>query len=95
MYKIFSAPGECLIINKAKNHQMTLIRRGEKIALKYVAPLDFDETTQSVIPKLVNVQNFIKKLKLRFMYCLGVILFIQCRFKVEQTSLDIIRRSSS
>ena len=71
MYKIFSAPGECLIINKAKNHQMTLIRRGEKIALKYVAPLDFDETSQSVIPKLVNVQNFIKKLKSRCIYCLG------------------------
>ena len=50
---------------------MTLIRRGEKIALKYVAPLDFDETTQSVIPKLVNVQNFIKKLKSRCIYCLG------------------------
>ena len=44
---------------------MTLVRRGEKIALNYVAPMDFDERTQSVIPKLANVQNFIKRLKNR------------------------------
>ena len=44
---------------------MTLIRRGEKIALNYVAPMDFDERAQSVIPKVANVQNFIKRLKAR------------------------------
>ena len=44
---------------------MTLIRRGEKIALKFVAPMDYDENTQTVIPKLANVQNFIKRLKSR------------------------------
>ena len=54
-----------MVINKVLGYQMTLVRRGEKIALNYVAPLDFDERTQSVIPKLANVQNFIKRLKNR------------------------------
>ena len=61
----FSVPGECLVINKVLGYQMTLVRRGEKIALNYVAPFDFDERTQSVVPKLANVQNFIKRLKNR------------------------------
>ena len=61
----FSVPGECLVINKVLGYQMTLVRRGEKIALNYVAPMDFDERTQSVVPKLANVQNFIKRLKNR------------------------------
>ena len=57
-------PGECLVIDK--NHgQMTLIRRGEKIALKYIAPLDFDQDHHRVYSKSCNVLNFIKRLKNR------------------------------
>lgn len=56
---------ECLIINKFQNGRMSLIRRSEVIALNYVAPLDFDQGNQTVIPKTVNVNNFIRKLKAR------------------------------
>jgi len=57
--------GECLVIEKLNNFKMTLIRRGEKIALKYVAPDDFDETAHRVIPDAAHVRNFIAKLKNR------------------------------
>ena len=61
---ILPTTGECLIIDKS-TFKMELIRRGEKIALHYVAPLDFDEENQTVIGKVSNVTSFIKRLKSR------------------------------
>ena len=61
---ILPCPGECLIIDKM-NGKMTLIRRGEQIALKYISPLDFDEEHHRVYSKSTHVLNFIKRLKNR------------------------------
>ena len=56
---------ECLMIDKTQNGKMQLIRRGEIIALKYVAPEDYDDRNETVLHTTWNVKNFIQKLKAR------------------------------
>ena len=48
--------------NKGMHFKATLIRRGDDINLKFVAPQDFDPETERLIPTYGNVQSFIKKL---------------------------------
>lgn len=62
---LLPCPGECLVIDKNEGGKMTLIRRGEKIALRYIAPLDFDQDHHRVYSKSPHVLNFIKRLKNR------------------------------
>lgn len=64
VFPVMPALGECLVIDK-ESMKMKLMRRGDLIALHYLAPLDFDELNQTVIPKLANISSFIKRLKSR------------------------------